>query len=83
MKHYVRFKLSKFKYGEIFFPNKITIDLCDTMNPIKTYLHELIHMEHPDWLEKKVLKVMERRWNRMSTRQRFELGKKLFNRKWR
>jgi len=44
-----------------------------TENPISTFKHELLHLEHPDWTEQKV-EIEEIRWWKESTwKQKAEL----------
>jgi len=52
------------------------------LNPLKYYLHELIHIRHPKWNERRVIKATARQWRRMTGRQMFALGHELFA-KWR
>jgi hypothetical protein len=59
------------------------IDLRKDFNPARIFLHEQLHFDNPDWSETKVLREERRRWKRYTTRQRFALYKKLFNRKFR
>ena len=59
----------------------ITINLMARANPLFTFLHETIHLEQPDWSEAQVQKETAKRWRKMKTRERFNLGKLLFNRR--
>ena len=63
-------------------PGEIKIDLKRNTNPVRTYVHECLHLKYPEWSETRVLKTEREIWKRMSNRQVFELGKRLFNRKW-
>ena len=64
-------------------PGEIKIDLKRRCSPIRVYLHELLHVKHWDWSERKVMRMEKKIWDRMSQKQIFFLGKRLFNRKWR
>lgn len=71
------------KYGETLYGEDwsvIQIDLCKPVNPAQTYLHELIHIKHPDWSETKVRKAETRIWKKLTQQERFGLYKELFNR---
>lgn len=52
-------------------------------DPTETYLHELLHCVYPESPEEQIEKLTERLWKSLSSRQRFLLSKKLFNREWR
>jgi hypothetical protein len=74
-------QLPRYVFGMCDFTD-IWIDLRKGANPAYTFIHELCHLYHPDWSETKVIKESRKIWKKMSQRQRFELYKKLFNRKW-
>ena len=63
--------------------NYIAINLMTNANVGNTWLHERTHWEHPEWSETRVRRETAKRWRRMNTRQRFNLYKELFNRKFR
>lgn len=55
-----------------------TIRIDPTARSIgRVLLHEYIHIEHPDWSEKKVLDEEGRRWGRMSWKDKARLYKRL------
>lgn len=62
--------------------NHIKIDLKRHTNPIHTYVHEQIHLNHPDWTETRVLRQERLIWKKLTHKEIFLLGKRLFNRKW-
>lgn len=64
-------------------PITINIGLHERRIPSRTYLHECIHHLYPLMTERDVRTMEEMIWNTMSSRQRFLLAKKLYNRKWR
>lgn len=59
----------------------VRIDLKRNANPIRVYLHELLHLKHPSWSESRILKAERKIWKRMTHEQVFRLGKRLFSRK--
>ena len=61
---------------------KIYINLLTNANPVHTYIHEILHLEHEDWSEIKVVKETTHIWKNMGMKERFELFKKLFDRKY-
>jgi len=61
--------------------DRIRIDLKRNTNPIRTYIHEQLHLKHRDWKEWKVLKIERRIWKRLTQEQVRQLGKRLFSRK--
>jgi len=61
--------------------DQVIIDLKTNTNPIRTYLHELLHLEHPTWSETRILKAERRIWKKMTHEEIFLLGKRLFSRK--
>ncbi len=63
--------------------DEVTIDTAWRGNPIKTFLHELLHKIHPDWRETPALHREDYIWPRLTAEQKVLLGKKLFNRRWR
>lgn len=70
--------------GETDCHKDIWIDLkaIGNQNPLKIYLHETMHIRHPDWGERRIRKATDLRWRRMTAYEMFELGHKLF-RMWR
>lgn len=61
--------------------DEIRIDLKRNTNPIRTYLHEQLHLKHPDWKEWRVLREERRVWKRLTHKQIHQIGRRLFNRK--
>jgi len=53
---------------------------CD---PLRTFVHECIHLLHPKLSERNVRKYERYVWNSLTAKQQFLLGKKLYNGKWR
>lgn len=76
----VSFRRLFYSFGDVL-GGHIRIDLKRNTNPIRVYLHELIHVKHPDWSETKVIKMERKIWKRMTHKQVFYLGKRLFSRK--
>ena len=82
-----RFKRSSVFFCRLYFAlgeaseGEVKIDLKRNANPVRTYLHELIHLENPRWSETKVLQTERRLWKRMTQEEVFLLGKRLFSRK--
>ena len=58
----------------------IKIDLKKNTNPVITYIHELVHIKHPDWPEKKVVQATRKFWNNASQKERFQVYHELFDR---
>lgn len=52
-------------------------------DPVMTYLHECLHCIYPEKEEEEIILLTDKVWYSMSSRQRFWLSKKLFNRIWR
>ena len=75
----VRFKRLYDALGECDF-TEVAIDIKRNANPVRTYLHELLHLKHPDWSETRVMNYERKTWKRMTYKQAFALGKRLFNR---
>lgn len=44
---------------------------------LSTYLHELIHMSHPQWSEKEVRAEEKRRWRKLSWKDKARLAQAL------
>lgn len=63
----------------------ITINLArhERGDPVKTFVHECIHILYPKLSHDMVFRVERRVWNQMTSKERFLLAKKLYNRKWR
>jgi hypothetical protein len=65
----------------------IVINLCfhKRGNPVKTYIHECIHILYPPPLlsERDVRRVEKHVWNKLTAKQHFLIARKLYNRKWR
>jgi hypothetical protein len=53
---------------------------CD---PLKTYIHELLHILYPTLSEKNIRKLENHVWEHLTTKEQFLLARKLYNRKWR
>lgn len=61
----------------------MSIDLKGVDNPAMTYIHECIHLLYPVFSEKKVLELEQEVWVSLTPHQRFQIYKRLFNRKYR
>lgn len=86
MRHSVFFKKLRDKSGYIHglcTENRIYINLMTNTSPARTYIHELLHLRHPEWSETRVEKQESVMWNKMDTRKRFNVYKKLFSRRFR
>ena len=70
-------------HGECVSGEYIVINLLTQANVANAFIHEKLHDEHPEWSETKVRRETAKRWRGMNTRQRFNLYKELFNRKFR
>jgi hypothetical protein len=44
---------------------------------LSTYLHELLHMSHPDWSEAAVAREEKRRWKKMTWKDKARLAQAL------
>lgn len=64
-------------------PIYINLERHGDEDPTVTYLHELLHCVYPEKSEDDIVKLTERVWAALSSRQRFILSKRLFSRKWR
>jgi hypothetical protein len=62
---------------------RIYINLMTSANPARTYVHELLHLKHPEWSETRVRQQESVTWRKMDTKQRFNVYYKLFNRRFR
>jgi hypothetical protein len=62
---------------------EVVIDLRKEANPVKTYLHELLHITFPLVREAEIERETNRIWREMSDRERFALGRRLFMRPYR
>lgn len=68
--------IDKKTYGLIDFENEtITVNL--ELFVVAVVIHELLHLEHPSWSEKMVLKTEERRVRRMSVKEIHQLARRL------
>lgn len=67
-------------YGQSY-KGKVEINLLARTNPLRTFLHEILHLRYPGMPERQIWNMERKIWRKMSTRQRFELGKFLFSRK--
>jgi len=80
-------KLPKGVYGECWKQEGvIIIDLLKNTNPLRTYIHEMLHFDFPNWTETKVYETEIVIWHRLllrkdGQRKIFDLYKQLFNRK--
>lgn len=63
-------------------PIYINLSRCGDEDPTITYLHECLHCVYPEKPEEEIEDLTTRLWASLSSRQRFLLSKKLFNRKW-
>jgi hypothetical protein len=84
----VVFRRSLLLYGWVFpeiegSPIFINLDRHGDEDPTITYLHENLHVIYPDMSEEDIQILTRRAWDSFSSRQRFLLSRKLFNRKWR
>ena len=70
-----------FALGESF-AGEIRIDLKRNSNPVRTYLHEQLHLKHPEWKEWRIMLKERKIWKKLTNQQVHQMGKRLFNRKW-
>lgn len=64
-------------------PIIINLSLHERQLPSRTYLHECLHVIFPEMSESNIRALERITWNTMTTKQRFLLAKKLYNRRWR
>lgn len=63
-------------------PIFINLSHCGDEDPTITYLHECLHCVYPDKLEEEIVELTTKVWEALTSRQRFLLSRKLFNRPW-
>lgn len=80
LKHKVSFhKIRGITYGHVILEDKhITIDLTKNTNPLRTYIHELLHLKFPSKNEKEIYKLEIKTWKQMSATERLRMYRKLF-----
>lgn len=75
-------KLPKKVYGWVWQEERhIEIDLRKPVNPVRTFFHELIHILYPDKCETAIWRIETRLWARLKDEDIFNLGRKMYNRK--
>lgn len=74
-------RLTKDVLGDSQYPSGvIRIDLHKNRDYLYTFLHEMLHLEHPEWSEERVVRGTANAWKRLTAKQKFELGHILFKR---
>lgn len=76
-------RLPKDALGQSYIDEKVDIielDLAkhDRTNIARTYVHEQLHLAHPEWSETKVLREERRIWKAMSTKQKLAVYRRIF-----
>lgn len=84
----VAFRKEEGNYGSCYPVNReepilINLRLHGHRDPVKTFVHEAIHVLYPDMSERNVRAVENYLWERITARQQFLLAKKLYSRPWR
>lgn len=64
-------------------PIEINLERHWRCDPLRTYIHECIHIIYPALSERNVRKVESYVWEHLTTREQFLLARKLYNRRWR
>ena len=64
-------------------PIIINLSLHERALPSRTYFHECLHVLFPKMSEVDIRAMEEATWQTLTTKQRFLLARKLYNRKWR
>jgi hypothetical protein len=77
----VMFKILPKRVLGMTYPDHIEIDL-KAISPVKVFVHECIHFLEPTWNEKTVYLMENRVWRKTTRHDRYLLGRKLYNRKW-
>jgi len=72
-------RLTSNTLGDSEYPSGIIrIDLHKSRDYLYTFLHELLHLKHPEWSEKRVITGTRKAWKRLTAEQKFALGHLLF-----
>lgn len=69
---------TEIKEGAIF----INLSRHGNEDPTITYVHECLHCIYPKKTEEEIISLTDKVWCSLSSRERFFLSKKLFNRQW-
>jgi len=56
---------------------RIRVNLAMDVNPLRVLLHELLHVRHPGWPERRVEREERRRWRRLRDRDLVRLARLL------
>jgi hypothetical protein len=64
-------------------PINISIGLHNRRDPVRTFIHECVHILYPNLSEKGVYSIERWMWKHITPKEKFFLAKKLYNRKWR
>ena len=83
----VVFRARHLLYGWVFpelegSPIFINLSRHGDEDPVITYLHECLHIVFPDLSEADIVKLTTNVWSKLTSRERFLLARKLYNRKW-
>ncbi len=84
----VVFKFKDGRYGHCYpddntEPIVINLTYHKRGDVVRTYAHELIHLLYPKASEKRVRQLESLLWARLTSKQKFLLARKLYNRRWR
>jgi hypothetical protein len=85
----VAFRLDDGSYGSVwtekYEPRYININIKahDNRDPVRTFVHECLHILYPDLAHKGIYAMERWVWKRLTPKERFLLSKKLYNRRWR
>ncbi len=64
-------------------PIVINLNLHWRRDPVRTYIHECLHLLYPTLSERNIRKVEQYVWVKLTSKEQFLLARKLYNRKWR
>ena len=64
-------------------PIVINLRLHVNRDPVRTYVHECLHIIFPKFPEKLIRATEKYVWLSLSAKQRFLISRKLYNREWR
>ena len=61
----------------------INLRLHRYLDPVRTYIHECVHVIFPKLSERNVHKVEHYVWEHLTQKERFLISRKLYSRRWR
>ncbi len=63
-------------------PIVINLSRHERNDPVRTYIHECLHILYPNLSEKEIRGMESKVWKSLTSKQRFFLARKLYNREW-